>query len=64
MRLVKNKQLIPAPEPDVISDSSSPNSSSPEAGSTPDESSPEAETIPDESSPEADSIPEKAGKIK
>ena len=48
MRLVKNKQNIPAPEPDSI-----PDSSSPEAGS-----------IPDKSSPEADSIPDKLGKIK
>ena len=50
---VKNKQNIPAPEPDPIPDSSSPDSSSPEAG-----------FIPDESSPEADSIPEKLGEIK
>ena len=53
MRLVKNKQIIPAPEPDSNPDSSSPDSSSPEAGS-----------FPDESSPEADSIPDKVGKIK
>ena len=53
MTLVKNKQNIPAPEPDSIPDSSSPDSSSPEAGS-----------IPDESSPETDSIPDKLGKLK
>ena len=53
MKLVNNKQNIPAPEPDSIPDSSSPDSSSPEVGS-----------IPDESSPEADSIPDKSGKIK
>ena len=53
MRLVKNKQIIPAPEPDSKPDSSSPDSSSPEAGS-----------IPEESSPEADAIPDKVGKIK
>ena len=53
MRLVKNKQIIPAPEPDCNPDSSSPDSSSPEAGS-----------IPDESSPEADSIADKVGKMK
>ena len=53
IRLVKNKQNIPAPEPDCIPDSSSPDSSSPEAG-----------FIPDKSSPEADSIPENLGKIK
>ena len=53
MRLVKNNQNIPAPEPDSIPDSSSPDSCSPEAGST-----------PDESSPEADSIPDKVSKIK
>ena len=53
MRLVKNKQIIPAPEPDCKPDSSSPDSSSTEAGS-----------IPDESSPEADAIPDKVGKIK
>ena len=41
---VKNKQNIPAPEPDAIPDSSSPDSTSPEAGSTPDESSPEADS--------------------
>ena len=50
---VKNKQNIPAPEPDAIPDSSSPDSTSPEAGST-----------PDESSPEADSNPDNLGKIK
>ena len=59
MRLVKNKQNIPALEPDSI-----PESSSPEAGSIPDESSREAGSIPDKSSPEADSIPDKLGKIK
>ena len=53
MRLVKNKQIIPAPEPDCNPDSSSPDSSSPNAGS-----------IPDESSPEADSIADKVGKMK
>ena len=53
MRLDKNNQNIPAPEPDSISDSSSPDSSSPGAGCT-----------PDESSPEAGSIPYKLGKIK
>ena len=53
MRLVKNKQIIPAPEPGFNPDSSSPDSSFPEAGS-----------IPDESSPEADSIADKVGKIK
>ena len=47
MRLVKNNQNIPAPEPDSIPDSSSPDSCSPEAGSTPEESSPEADSIPD-----------------
>ena len=36
MRLVKNKHKIPAPEPDSIPDSSSPDSSSPEADSIPD----------------------------
>ena len=53
MRLVKNNQNIPAPDPDSIPDSSSPDSSSPKAGS-----------IPEESSPEADSIPDKLGKIR
>ena len=53
MRLVKNKQIIPAPEPDSNPDSSSPDSSSPEASS-----------IPEESSPEADSIPDKLAKIR
>ena len=53
MRLEKNIQNIPAPEPDSIPDSSSPDSSSPEAGCT-----------PDESSPEAGSILDKLGKIK
>ena len=53
MRLVKHKQIIPAPEPYSNPDSSSPDSSSDEAGS-----------IPDESSPEADSIADKVGKIK
>ena len=53
MRLVKNKQNIPAPNPDSIPDSSSPDSSSPEADS-----------IPDEALPEADSISDKLGKIK
>ena len=53
MRLVKNKQVAPAPEPDSNLGSSSPDSSSLEAGS-----------IPDESSPEADSIADKVGKIK
>ena len=53
MRLVKNKQIKPAPEPDSKPDSSFPDSSSPEAGS-----------IPEESSPEADAIPDKVGKIK
>ena len=53
MRLVKNNQNIPAPEPDSIPDSSSPDSSFPKAGS-----------IPEESSPEADSIPDKLGKIR
>ena len=52
-RLVKNKQIISAPEPNSKPDSSSPDSSSPDAGS-----------IPDESSPEADAIPDKVGKIK
>ena len=63
MRLVKNNQNIPAPEPDSILDASSPDSSSPEAGSIPEESSPEAGSIPDKSSPEADSMPDKLGKI-
>ena len=63
MRLVKNKQDIPAPETDSIPDSSSLDSFSPEAGSIPDECSPEAGSIPDESSPEADSITDKLGKI-
>ena len=53
MRLVKNNQNIPAPEPDSIPDSSSPDSSSLEAGS-----------IPEESPPEADSISDKLGKIR
>ena len=35
IRLVKNKQNIPAPEPDSIPDSSSPDESSPEANSIP-----------------------------
>ena len=61
---VKTKQNIPAPEPDPIPDSSSPDSSSPEAGSIPDSSSPEAGSVSDESSPEADSIPDNLGKIK
>ena len=61
---VKNKQNILAPEPDPIPDSSSPDSSSPEAGSIPDSSSPEARSVPDESSPEADSIQDNLGKIK
>ena len=47
MRLVKNNQNIPAPEPDSIPDTSSPDSSSPRTSSIPDESSPEADTIPD-----------------
>ena len=47
MRLVKNKQNIPTPEPDSIPDSSSPDSPSPEAGFIPDESSPEANSVPD-----------------
>ena len=46
---VKNKQNIPAPEPDPIPDLSSPDSSSREAGSVPDESSPEADSISDNS---------------
>ena len=50
---VKNKQNIPPPEPDPIPDSSSPDSSSPEARS-----------VPDESSPEAGSIQDNLGKIK
>ena len=50
---MKNKQNIPAPNPDSIPDSSSPDSSSPEADS-----------IPDEASPEADSISDKLGEIK
>ena len=49
----KNIQNIPAPELDSIPNSSSPNSSFPEAGS-----------IPEESSPEADSIPDKLGKMR
>ena len=53
MRLVKNKQVAPAPEPDSNLGSSSPDSSFPKAGS-----------IPEESSPEADSIPDKLGKIR
>ena len=53
MRLEKNIQNIPAPEPDSTPDSSSPDSSSPGAGCT-----------PDESSPEAGSILDKLGKIK
>ena len=61
---MKNKQIIPAPEPDSIPDSSSPDSCSPEAGFIPEESSPEAESIPDESSPEAYSLTDKIGKIK
>ena len=61
---MKNKQIIPAPEPDSIPDSSSPDSCSPGAGSIPEESSPEAGSIPDESSPEADSMADKIGKIK
>ena len=52
MRLVKNKQNIPAPELDSFPDSSSPDSPSPEA-----------DPIPDKSSPEAESIPDKLGKI-
>ena len=75
MRLVKSKRNIPAPEPDLIPDSYSLDSSSPEVRSTPDESSsevgsirdeslPEAESNPDETSPEADSIPAKISKIK
>ena len=54
-RLVKNDQNIPVPEPkwDSIPDSSSPDSSFPEAGS-----------IAEESSPEAYSIPDKLGKIR
>ena len=64
MRLVKNNQNIPAPEPDSILDASSPDSSSPEAGSIPEESSPEAGSIPDKSSPAAESIPDKLDKIK
>ena len=47
MRLVKNKQNIPTPEPDSIPDSSSPDSPSPEAGFIPDESSPEANSVSD-----------------
>ena len=38
MELVNSKQNIPAPEPDSIPDSSSPDSSSPEADSIPDKS--------------------------
>ena len=53
MRLEKNIQNIPAPEPDSTPDSSSPDSSSPGAGCT-----------PDESSPEAGSFLDKLGKIK
>ena len=53
MKLVNNKQNIPAPEPDSIPDSSSPDSSFPDADS-----------IPEESSPEADSIADKLGKIR
>ena len=44
---------MPVPESDSIPDSSSPDSSFPEAGS-----------IPEESSPEADSIPDKLGKVR
>ena len=47
MRLVKNKLIIPAPEPDSNPDSSPPDSSSLGAGSIPDESSPEADSFPD-----------------
>ena len=53
MRLVKNRQTIPDPNPDSIPDSPSPDSSSPEA-----------DFIPDEASPEADSISDKLGEIK
>ena len=53
MRLVKNNQNTPAPEPDSIPDSYSPDSCSPEA-----------DTIPEESSLEADSVPDKLGKIR
>ena len=35
IRLVKNKENIPAPEPDSIPDASSPDESSPEADSIP-----------------------------
>ena len=62
MRLVINDQTIPPPEPDLIPDSSSPDLSSPEAGSIPDEPFPEVGSIPDEYSPEADSIKNKLGK--
>ena len=62
MRLFKTIQNIPAPELDSFPDSSSSDSSSPEAGFIPDESSAKAGSIPDESSPEADSIPGKLGK--
>ena len=75
MRLVKSKRNIPASEPDLIPDSYSLDSSSPEVRSTPDSSSsevgsildeslPEAECNPDESSPEANSIPAKINTIK
>ena len=50
---MKTDQNIPALEPDSIPDSSSPDSSFPEADS-----------IPEESSPEADSVPDKLGKIR
>ena len=59
-----HKQNIPPPEPDSIPDSSSPDSSSSEAGSIPDKSSPEAGSILDKFSPEADSIQYKLDKIK
>ena len=55
---------IPALELDSLPDSSSSDSSFPEAGSIPDKSFPEAGSIPDKSCPEADSIPEKIGKMK
>ena len=59
MILVKNNQNIPAPEPDSIPDSCSPDSSSPDVRSLPDDTSPEAgRSIPGKSSPEADSIPD------
>ena len=49
MRSVKKNQ-------NILADSCSPDSSSPEAGSVPDKPSPETGSIADKSSPEADSI--------